>query len=138
MSEVMFAETADRLRPAEEASGAGRQVIDHPCRHYGPQALTWSEHPELEPFMRATYEAHVARSCTRRSFEPSVPQADLAEVAKGKYLRRDAAPRAQQMLSDAREALRQAHAAGDPDALAVRSFFITSAYRSASHQYQLW
>lgn len=138
MSEVMFAETADRLGLTEEASGAGPQVVDQPCRHYGPQALSWNEHPELEPFMRATYEAHVTRSCARRSFEPSVPQADLTEVAKGKSLRRDAAPLAQRMLGDAREALRQAQAAGDPAALAVRSFFITSAYRSASHQYQLW
>ena len=74
MSEVMFAETADRLGLTEEASGAGPQVVDQPCRHYGPQALSWNEHPELEPFMRATYEAHVTRSCARRSFEPSVPR----------------------------------------------------------------
>jgi phosphatidylserine/phosphatidylglycerophosphate/cardiolipin synthase-like enzyme len=138
MSEVMFAETADRLRHDEEASGAGPQVVDQPCRHYGPQALSWNEHPELEPFMRATYEAHVARSCVRRSFEPSVPQADLTEVVKGKSLRRDAAPLAQRMLGDAREALRQAQAASDPAALAVRAFFITSAYRSALRQYKLW
>ena len=63
--------------------------------------------------MRATYEAHVARSCRWRAFEPSVPEADLAEVAKGKYLRRDAAALATRMLDDAREALRQAKAAGD-------------------------
>ena len=88
--------------------------------------------------MHATYEAHVARSCRSRAFQPSVPEADLAEVAKGKYLRRDATPLAIRMLDDAREALRQAKAAGDAEALAVRSFGISSAYRSASRQYRLW
>ena len=42
------------------------------------------------------------------------------------------------MLDDARDALRQAKAAGDAEALAVRSFGISSAYRSALRQYRLW
>ena len=56
-------ETIDPQRTAGQASGAAPQIVDRPCRHYGPDALSWNEHPELEPFMRATYEAHVARSC---------------------------------------------------------------------------
>src|SRR4029077_1321993 len=101
-------------------------IVDRPCRHYGPDALTWPEHPELESFMHATYEAHVARSCRFRAFQPSVPEADLAEVVKGKYLRRDAAALAMSMIDDAHEALRQAKAAGDAEALATGSFGISS------------
>ena len=88
--------------------------------------------------MRATYEAHVARSCTRRAFKPSVPDAELTEVARDKYLRHDAARLATRMLSEARNALREAQAAGDPEALAVDSFGVSSAYRSALRQYRLW
>src|SRR5215472_14390975 len=130
----------DTLRRSEmtEAMVAAPSIVDHPCRHYGPDALSWPAHPELEPFMRATYEAHVARSCKFRAFQPSVPDADLTEVAKGKSLRRDAAPLAMRMLDDAREALRQAQAAGDAEALAPRSFGVSSAYRSALRQYRLW
>jgi len=138
MTDVTVAERTDLEWTGEQADRAVPQVVDHPCRHYGPDALTWSEHPELEPFIRATYEAHVARSCRRRAFQPSVPQADLAEVAKDKYLRRDAAPLATRMLDDAREALHHAQAAGDQEALATRSFGISSAYRSALRQYHLW
>jgi phosphatidylserine/phosphatidylglycerophosphate/cardiolipin synthase-like enzyme len=138
MTDLVITETADAQREAEQALAAVPPIVDRPCRHYGPDALSWAEHPELESFMRATYEAHVARSCTRRAFEPSVPEADLAEVSKGRYLRRDAAARAISMLDDARVALRLAQAAGDQEALATRSFGISSAYRSAQHQYRLW
>lgn len=123
---------------SEQVAAAVPEIIDHPCRHYAPGLLTWAEHPELEPFMRATYEAHVARSCARRTFEPSVPDAELTEVARDKYLRHDAARLATRMLSEARSALREAQAAGDADALAVDSFGISSAYRSAVRQYRLW
>jgi phosphatidylserine/phosphatidylglycerophosphate/cardiolipin synthase-like enzyme len=138
MTDVLTPETTGSQPPGKHASGALPQIVDRPCRHYGPEALSWPEHPELESFMRATYEAHVARSCRWRAFEPSVPEADLAEVTAGKYLRRDAAALAIEMLDDAREALRQATAAGDREALATRSFGISSAYRSALHQYRLW
>jgi phosphatidylserine/phosphatidylglycerophosphate/cardiolipin synthase-like enzyme len=138
MTDVMTTETADAQRAGEQAAAAAPPIVDRPCRHYGPDGLGWPEHPELEGFMRATYEAHVASSCARRTFEPSVPKADLAEVVKGKYLRRDAAALAIRMLDDAHGALRQAQAAGDQEALATRSFGISSAYRSALHQYKLW
>ena len=128
------------VRPpeTEQAAAAVPEIIGQPCRHYAADLLTWAEHPELEPFMRATYEAHVARSCTRRAFEPSVPDAELTEVARDKYLRHDAARLATRMLSEARNALREAQAAGDAEALAVDSFGISSAYRSALRQYRLW
>jgi phosphatidylserine/phosphatidylglycerophosphate/cardiolipin synthase-like enzyme len=138
MTDVVLARTLDSPWPEQAAARAVPHILEHPCRHYGPEALTWSEHPELEPFMHATYEAHVARACSRRAFEPSVARGDLTNVAKDKYLRRDAAPLAVRMLQDARGALRQAQAAGDPHALAISSFGISSAYRSALRQYYLW
>lgn len=137
-----------RTMELEPAGGAaplgaadGRQsprIVDSPCRHYASAALRWPQRPELEPFLRATYEAHVARSCRSRAFRTSVPPGDLADVAKDLQLRRDTAPLAVRMLEDARAALRRAQAAGDPKALAVRSFRISSAYRSALRQYALW
>jgi phosphatidylserine/phosphatidylglycerophosphate/cardiolipin synthase-like enzyme len=138
MTEPMVAEAIDLRQAGEQAAGTVPPIVDRPCRHYGPDALSWPEHPELESFMRATYEAHVARSCRSRAFQPSVPEADLAEVAKGKSLRRDAAALAIRMLDDARDALRQAKAAGDAEALATRSFGVSSGYRSALRQYRLW
>ena len=138
IADVIGTQPAGAQSASEQATGAEPSIVDRPCRHYGPDALSWPAHPELESFMRATYEAHVARSCRRRAFQPSVPEADLAEVAKGKYLRRDAAALAIRMLDDAREALRQAKAAGDAGALDTRSFGISSAYRSALRQYRLW
>ena len=115
------ATVAQAVRPpeTEQAPAAVPEIIDQPCRHYAPDLLTWSEQPQLEPFMRTTYEAHVARSCARRAFEPSVPDAELTEVAKDKYLRHDAARLAAGMLREARNALREAQAAGDAEALAV-------------------
>jgi phosphatidylserine/phosphatidylglycerophosphate/cardiolipin synthase-like enzyme len=138
IADVIGTQPAGAQSASEQATGAEPSIVDRPCRHYGPDALSWPAHPELESFMRATYEAHVARSCRWRAFQPSVPEADLAEVAKGKYLRRDAAALAIRMLDDAREALRQAKAAGDAGALDTRSFGISSAYRSALRQYRLW
>ena len=138
MTDIVITEAADAPRESETASRTAPQIVDRPCRHYGADALGWAEHPELESFMRATYEAHVARSCAWRTFEPSVPEADLAEVSPGRYLRRDAAALARTMLDDARMALRLAQAAGNEEALATRSFGISSAYRSAMHQYKLW
>jgi phosphatidylserine/phosphatidylglycerophosphate/cardiolipin synthase-like enzyme len=137
MTEATVAQAA-RPPETEQAPAAVPEIIDQPCRHYAPDLLTWSEQPQLEPFMRATYEAHVARSCARRAFEPSVPDAELTDVAKDKYLRHDAARLATRMLREARNALREAQAAGDAEALAVDSFGISSAYRSALRQYRLW
>jgi len=138
MTEAMVTDVIRTEQAGEAVSSAVPPIVDHPCRHYGPDALNWPGHPDLESFMRATYEAHVARSCRWRAFQPSVPEADLTEVVKGKSLRRDVAPLATRMLDDAREALRQAQAAGDAEALATGSFGISSAYRSALRQYRLW
>ena len=83
MTDIMTAEA----QPATgQVSGAVPPIVDRPCRHYGPDALSWPEHPELESFMRATYQAHVARSCRSRVFEPSVPETDLTEVAPERAL----------------------------------------------------
>ena len=63
MTEIMTAEAQQAPGPAaEQASGAVPPIVDRPCRHYGPNALSWPEHPELESFMRATYEPSVRTS----------------------------------------------------------------------------
>jgi phosphatidylserine/phosphatidylglycerophosphate/cardiolipin synthase-like enzyme len=114
------------------------RIVEQPCRHYGSAALRWPARPDLEPFMRATYDAHIARSCRRRAFRAAVPAAELAQVAKDQRLRRDTVPLARRMLAEAAEALRTARDAGDQRALAVRSFGVSSAYRSAERQFRLW
>src|SRR5215470_15801896 len=73
MTEATVTEYLIARQAGEEATGAVPSIVDHPCRHYGPDALSWPAHPELTSFMHATYEAHVARSCRYRAFQPSVP-----------------------------------------------------------------
>jgi phosphatidylserine/phosphatidylglycerophosphate/cardiolipin synthase-like enzyme len=129
----------DPEAPATTTAGpAIPEVAQTPCRHYSSAALRWAAHPELEPYMRATYEAHVAASCRRRAFVEALPGAALGDVAQGGQLRREAVPELRRMLGDARSALATAQNAGDPAARALVSFGVTSAYRSALQQYRLW
>jgi LAS superfamily LD-carboxypeptidase LdcB len=122
-----------------EAAAAPRpEIVTSPVRHLGPSALRWDAHPEYVPFMRAVYLAHVARAARRRPFRGSLAPRDLAPVASGECLLRDAAQQAQSMLGAAHAALRQDQAAGDRLAGDTRSFWVSSAYRSASRQYRLW
>jgi len=113
-------------------------VVQTPCRHYSAASLRWPSHPELERFMRATYDAHVAGSCRRRNFLEALPGDVLADLPQGGQLRREAAPALSQMLEGARSALTAAQAASDPAAQAIITFGVTSAYRSALQQYRLW
>ena len=114
-------------------------VVESPCRHLSAAELRWTRHPEYEPFMRATYDEHVAWACGRgRPFVEKVPDADLGSLDRRHQLRRDAVPAATQLLAAAHAGLRAAQAAGDPRALAVRSFGVSSSYRSSLQQYQLW
>lgn len=117
----------------------GPSVVGLPCPHYGASGLRWPAHPELEDFMRATYEAHVANACAAgREFRAEVPKTQLSLLFKGHFLRTEIAPLAARMLRDAAVALAEAKSAGDPGAMRVRSFAVTSAYRSASRQFALW
>jgi phosphatidylserine/phosphatidylglycerophosphate/cardiolipin synthase-like enzyme len=113
-------------------------IVRTPCPHYSAEGLRWPGHEDLEPFMRATYEAHVARVCHKRAFVGAVPSSQLRNVADKQQLHVDAVDDALRMLRDARSALRAAQAASDPRALETRSFGVTSAYRSALEQYRLW
>ena len=113
-------------------------VVQTPWRHYSAASLRWRDHPELEPFMRATYQAHVAASGRRRAFVEVLPGDALADLPHGGQLRREAVPALRRMLDDARSALAAARAAGDPAAQATVDFGVTSAYRSALQQYRLW
>jgi phosphatidylserine/phosphatidylglycerophosphate/cardiolipin synthase-like enzyme len=120
------------------AAAGAPPIVRTPCPHYSAEGLRWPGHEDLEPFMRATYEAHVAWACRGRSFVGAVPSSKLRDVAPGQQLHVDAADDARRMLQDARNALRAAQAAGDPRALETRSFEVSSAYRSALRQYRLW
>src|SRR5262249_56188830 len=48
-------------------------VVQTPWRHYSAASLRWRDHPELEPFMRATYQAHLAASRRRRALAAGLP-----------------------------------------------------------------
>ena len=123
----------------EETAPGGLPVAPSPCPHFDASALRWPERPELEPFMRATYEAHVALACLRGNwFRPEVPAADLGQVEHGHRLRTAAAADARRMLAAARRALQEAKASGDSGALSVHSFGVSSSYRSGRHQLNLW
>lgn len=117
----------------------GPSIVGLPCPHYGSASLIWPAHPELEAFMRATYEAHVVNACAAgRVFRAKVPNAELTVLAKGQYLRTEVVPLAVRMLRDASAALSKAKVAGDPGARTTGSFAVTSAYRSAARQFGLW
>jgi LAS superfamily LD-carboxypeptidase LdcB len=81
-------------------------------------------------FMRRVYDAHVARASRRRRFTPNVPAADLGTI-EGRFRARTAAADA------CRDLLRDARAAINAQGVNVQ-VGLTSAYRSASHQFQLW
>src|SRR5262249_17155477 len=54
-------------------------VVHTPWRHYSAASLRWRDHPELEPFMRAPYQAHPAASGRRRASVAVLPGAALAD-----------------------------------------------------------
>jgi hypothetical protein len=90
-------------------------------------------------FMRRVYEAHVARAEARNGkFVGDIPAAELGVVEEGRSLRKAAAADCKAMLAAARADLTAQKAAGDTRAKGVRSIGITSGYRSASRQFQLW
>src|SRR5262249_51724564 len=116
---------------------------------YSAASLRWRDHPELEPFMRATYQAHVAASGRRRAFVEVLPGDALADLPHGGQLRREAVPALRRMLDDAPSPLAAppaprdpapaaARPAGAPAAQAPVDFGVTSAYRPALQQYRLW
>jgi len=122
----------------EAAATPQPEIVTYPVRHLGSAALHWDANPDGVPFMRAVYEAHVARAARRRPFRGSLNRSDLARLADGQWLQRDAARQARSMLAAAQSALSQDKAAGDPLAREVVSFWVSSGYRSATRQYQLW
>ncbi|MBD2768080.1 D-alanyl-D-alanine carboxypeptidase family protein [Hymenobacter sp. BT664] len=81
-------------------------------------------------FMRAVYDAHVARSSARHAFVADVPAAELS-VIEGSFLARTAAASAcQSLLAAARLAI-------SSQGLNV-TLGLTSAYRSATRQLRIW
>jgi len=81
-------------------------------------------------FMRRVYDTHIRNRSTTRTFINDVPANQLGTVEGRFKLRTQAVSSAQQML----QALRQAiNASGTPAIAGLKS-----AYRSASHQFNLW
>lgn len=101
--------------------------------------LTWSgaSADELE-FMRRVYDRHVARASRSRSFVADIPASNLDTVEGRHQLRSDAAQDCRAMLAEARTELSRQQAQGINAAQRVRSIGVTSGYRSASRQFQLW
>ena len=113
--------------PATGASvGAGDQIPS--------SRLEWpGASPAQLAFMRAVYERHVERSRRRGdTFVPSLPPSELDEIEAGHQARKDAAQAARELLAAARTALA---AEGLADKVRVG---ITSAYRSADRQFDIW
>ncbi len=93
--------------------------------------LTWTgATSEQLIFMKAVYDLNLARSSRRGTFVNDVPSNQLATV-EGRYkLRTAAAQDAIAMFQAARTAINAANVNA--------SIGLTSAYRSASHQFSLW
>lgn len=89
-------------------------------------------------FMRRVYDAHVARSSASRAFIGDLPAGELAEVEDGKQLRIAAAADCRAMLAAAREALVTQQRESPAIAKTVRWIGITSGYRSARSQFNIW
>jgi LAS superfamily LD-carboxypeptidase LdcB len=136
MSYPAVCEAATEPRPAIITSAV--EPRGRPVRHLDPALLRWDAHPEYEPFMHEVYEAHVAAASRIRPFRASLADSELARIPGGQCLQRDAAPQARRLLSAAKLALRQARLEGNLAALEVESFYVSSGYRSANHQYRLW
>lgn len=93
--------------------------------------LTWNNaSPAQIAFMRQVYNTNLQRSLSRGTFVADVPNNQLATV-EGRYqLRTPAAQQARQMLAALRGAIRSSNIHANVG--------LTSAYRSASHQFNLW
>ena len=94
--------------------------------------------PEQTAFQRAVYNAYVASAQARgREFHMGVADGDLVQV-EGGQLRSDAAPHLTALLAQARADLATARAAHDALAIHATTIGVTSAYRSATTELQIW
>nr|WP_321245655.1 S8 family serine peptidase [uncultured Psychroserpens sp.] len=93
--------------------------------------LSWpGATPDQINFMKSVYDFHVRRSSRGRTFVNDVPANRLGTV-EGRYkLQTQAVVPAQQMLQALRQAISTSRANVNVQ--------LTSAYRSASHQFSLW
>jgi len=94
--------------------------------------------PEQLEFMRAVYERQVSKAQHRGTFVGDVPEAEL-EVIEGRHkARRAAAADCRALLDLTRAGLDREKRAGVPQAQAVESIHLVSAYRPASRQFLNW
>ena len=124
------------VKPAEELEQMDDMYsVPEQLESYGENipssGLSWpGATPVQLQFMRNVYDAHVARASRRGTFTPNVPSSDLQAIEGGYQARTAAARACRDLLSGARAAIRA-------QGVNVR-VGLTSAYRSASRQFQLW
>jgi hypothetical protein len=94
---------------------------------------------EFSEFEQQVIDAHAIRSMNRRGLpRPTIPEAEL-ETVEGKFkLRKSVAGKCRQLLAKARAKLAADKANGVASAQAVKSFGLTSAYRSQPYDEALW
>jgi len=119
------------LRPLEQEDGL-EYSLDETIPSSG---LRWNGASAAQlAFMRSVYDAHVARSSRRRTFQPDVPASQLGPIENGLQARRAAAQACRNMLAAARQAITRDSAARGR----VTAVGITSGYRSATRQFNIW
>ncbi len=105
------------------------------------EAEDWSSSPDQVAFRERVLAEHVKRTEKRKKqkAQPDLPDDQLATIPGTKIkTRKDTAVAAGRLLNAANAALAQAQGAGDADALRTRNITVTSGYRSASRQLNLW
>lgn len=101
----------------------------------------WSGSPDQIAFRERVLAAHIKRTekSKRQRALPDLTEGQLATIPGTKVkTRKDTAQAAGRLLIAANAALAAAQAAGDADALKIRSISVASGYRSGSRQLNLW
>ena len=94
---------------------------------------------EFLSFEQRVLDAHLARALIRKHHpDAPIPEGELDKVEGRFELRREAAKRCRDLLAKARADLASAQAQKTAEALAVKNFGLTSAYRSKAYDEALW
>jgi len=131
--ELLELEPPAEAAPEMEAPGDGFAPLSS-------TRLVWNgASAEQLKFMRRVYDAQVQRylRAGRPRFMDS-PAGDLQTIEGKQTLHREAIADCRAMLAQARQDLARDQARGDAGALALRSFGVSSGYRSGLAQFTLW
>lgn len=105
------------------------------------ESEAWSSSAEQVAFRERVLTAHIKRTEVRKKMkaQPDLRDDQLATIPGMKIkTRKDTAIAAGKLLSAINADLAAAQAAGDGDAMKIRNVSVTSGYRSASRQLNLW